>query len=222
MIFTHTGKLGDFIFSLPVANWYYKVSGEKIHYVLSNEIYHFNSIIPEFVTHIPCIDRLSLVPHHIENFTCGGQPYKFDPSKYGISGKYFNLGYRHFPNKYCAEFIGEEHGFGTEYDNLFNIHPDLSMYDTTFYTNDYYRISSKVNIEGFTELSFKDPLHINVQKILGAKEVRTLHSGFAAICDLLISEKLYVYASPSISIYGKVFFKNNDFLVKNNRYIIIE
>lgn len=221
MIFTHTGKLGDFIFSLPVANWYYKISGEKIHYVISEDVAFFKDVIPEFCKYVNCVDRVSVVPHRVIHYDCGGQPYRFNPADFGIKGKYFNLGYRHFPYKYCAPFMADEHGFDVDYDNLFNIEPDLTLKDIKVYTNERNYIAPLVNKDEYAELSFKDPLHVNVAKILGAKEVRTFHSGFAALCDLLVPEKLYVYASPSISIYGKIFFKSNDFLVKNNRYIII-
>lgn len=221
MIFTHTGKLGDFFFSLPVANWYYKISDEKVHYVVSSDFDMFNKILPDFSKYINCIEKISFVPHKILNYDCGGQPYKFDPSKYGIEGKYLNLGYKHFPNKYCANFIAEEHGFDVDYANLFNIEPDRNMLNKKVYTNEYDFIKPKIeNIEEYEELSFKDPLHINISKMLSCSKIITFHSGFAAICDMLNPNALYIYAASSISTYGKVFFKHNDFYVKNNRYLI--
>ena len=35
MIFTHTGLMGDFVQTWPIASWYYKQTGEKITFVLA-------------------------------------------------------------------------------------------------------------------------------------------------------------------------------------------
>lgn len=224
MIFTHTGKLGDFFLTLPIANWYYRTYGEKIHYVLSSDFYFFKTIIPDFIKYLPYVEKMTLVPHKIEHYMEGGQPYKFNPADYGIEGKYFNLGYRKYPDKYISLFIAEEYDLNINYRNLINIAPNHSLNNYKLanykvYTNEYDILSSKINKEDFIELSFKDTLYTNISKMLGASEIRTYMSGFSILCDLLRPECTYIYTAIDIEHYGPFFYKNHNYYLKNKRYI---
>jgi hypothetical protein len=122
MIFTHTGLMGDFVLTWPIASWFFKTKGQKIDFVLPD---------------IPCfsqIDRLLLeqtftnsltkIPYKVSHYLCGGQPYKFNPENFGIKGEYRNLGFRSKPtfDKWCPYFIAAEHGFGVDEEFQIKIH----------------------------------------------------------------------------------------------------
>jgi len=219
MIFTHTGKLGDFFLTLPIANWYYRTYGEKIHYVLSSDFDFFRTIVPDFIKYLPYVEKMTLVPHKIEHYMEGGQPYKFNPAEYGIEGSYFNLGFRKYPDKYISLFVAEEHELNVNYRNLIDIKPNYSLAQSRVYTNEYNILSSKINIEDFIELIFEDTLYTNISKMLGAKEIRTYMSGFSILCDLLRPENTYIYTAIDIEHYGPFFYKNHNYYIKNKRYI---
>lgn len=122
IILTHCGKLGDFLYCLPVASWLAKTRGVKIHFVLPRCFPPFHHITP-LLHSIPFTEQVSLVSHPIRDFQCGGQPYRFDPAQYGIEGEYFNLGIRSYPNKFMPAFVAEEHGFDWDRDFKLNFGP---------------------------------------------------------------------------------------------------
>jgi hypothetical protein len=82
MIFTHTGLMGDFVQTWPIASWYYKQTGEKITFVLAN-VPCFKDIA-ELTLNQPFTKEIVKVPHVVENYSMGGQPYKFNPSNFGL------------------------------------------------------------------------------------------------------------------------------------------
>jgi hypothetical protein len=113
---THCGKLGDFIYCQPIASWLYKTTGKKIHWVLPNNFKPFTQI-ESLLRLQPYHGKLSLVPFPVKTWGCGGQPYKFDPRKFGVDCKsYYNLGFRWWPKKSVVEYQAEEHGFGWDKD----------------------------------------------------------------------------------------------------------
>jgi hypothetical protein len=118
VILTHTGKLGDMLYSLMIGSWLYKRFDRKIHWVLPKSFgpfrYISNLLLAQEQT-----SAISLVDHKIENFSLGGQPYRFDPNTFGISGEYYNLGFRRAPDKFIPEFYAEE--YRLHYDSNFKL-----------------------------------------------------------------------------------------------------
>lgn len=128
IILTHTGKLGDFLYCLPIASWLARERGCKIHWVLPGSFNPFN-FISNLLMLQPFTSRVSIVPFEIQNFDCGGQPYKFDPWQFqsplvpvtqermrGDEGEYYNLGFRSYPDKFISAFYAEEYGLGYDVD----------------------------------------------------------------------------------------------------------
>ncbi len=125
MIFTHCGLLGDFMLSWPIASWYYKKTGDKIHFVLP-DIPCFSQV-DEVLEVQPFTEKITKVQFKVDNFSRGGQPYNLNPADFGILGEYFNLGFWSHPDKYCAEFFAEEHGLGVDYDYVLFVEDDESI-----------------------------------------------------------------------------------------------
>lgn len=123
---THCGKLGDFIYCQPIASWLYKTTGKKIHWVLPTNFKPFTQI-KSLLELQPYYGGLSLVPFPVKTWGCGGQPYKFNPNKFGINcPSYYNLGFRWWPKKNVIEYQAEEYGFGYDKEfrlNIGNIKP---------------------------------------------------------------------------------------------------
>lgn len=193
IVLTHTGKLGDFLLALPVASWFYQNTGEKIHWVLSSDFKPFRSIEP-LLTLQEATGKISLVPHRIRHYKCGGQPYRFDPAKYGITeNSYLNIGFRHLPEKYVPDFYAEEIGAGVDYDFVLNVggaRPDFT--GKTVYMNDYGRLTPYVKPD-WIELNMKLPMHENLSLALGAAEIHCGFSGFAIGADLAGHRNIHVW-----------------------------
>ena len=111
MILTHCGKLGDFLYCLPIAEWLFRERGEKTHWVLPRAFEPFNYIEALLMLQPHC-EKVTLVDHALVNFEAGGQPYRFNPADYGVEGEYRNLGFRSYPNEYISAFYAKEHGLG--------------------------------------------------------------------------------------------------------------
>lgn len=119
---TNTGKLGDFLYCLPVASWLARERGCKIHWVLPSCFGPFN-YVQDLLMLQPFTSRVSLVSFKVKNYDCGGQPYRFDPTDYvTVHGPFYNLGFRGSPDKFVSAFYAEEHGFGYDRDFRLEIH----------------------------------------------------------------------------------------------------
>lgn len=120
MVFTHTGKLGDFFITLPIYAKHYTDTGEKCTIVFPSNFPHSDVAI-EFCKRFDFIKEIILSNFSVMHFDLGGVPYKFDPNEYGVRcDSWYNLGYRHIPDgTYAAKFFADEHGIG--YDENFNI-----------------------------------------------------------------------------------------------------
>ena len=122
IILTNCGKLGDFLYCLPIASWIYKTKGKKIHWVLPQAFEPFNHI-DKLLRSLPFTEKITHVNHPIY-FGHGGQPYKFDPMLYGIkSDEYYNLGFRSYPDKFITKFYAEEYGLGWDKDFVIDFGP---------------------------------------------------------------------------------------------------
>jgi len=125
MIFTHTGLMGDFVQTWPIASWYYKQTGEKITFVLAN-VPCFNTI-DELLLKQPFTEKLIKVPHKVDHWGMGGQPYRFNPADFGIYGEYVNLGFRGWPEpevnskKWVPFFVANEYRFDVDLDYVIEV-----------------------------------------------------------------------------------------------------
>jgi hypothetical protein len=118
MILTHTGKFGDFVPSLIIPNHYYKAKKEKTTFILSQ---WFKSIVglEEFLMLQDFTEKVIFDPYMPENFSAGGQPYKFIPENIGDE-IYYNLGIGGWPGKYLGEMYAEEYNLGFDKDIKLN------------------------------------------------------------------------------------------------------
>ena len=178
IIVTHTGKLGDFIYCLPVASWLAHKYNRGIHFVLPDSFHPFRYITPLLELQ-PFTEAVTLVPFRIANFDCGGQPYKFDPGEFGILGSYFNFGFRHYPNKYLSAFYSEE--YGVSYIDDFVLH-----YGDPPEPSGEILKSSEGAMLGFAKHATPLPSVMDlldlVRRLAAAKEVHSWYCGIAVLC----------------------------------------
>lgn len=119
MVFTHSGKAGDFFSTLPIYSAWYKKNNEKVTIIVP-ENFPFANTVKQFTENLHFVKNFIISPYNVWNFDCGGIPYKFNPNEYGINCEtWFNIGFRHSPTKYISEFCAEEHGL--EYDHNFEL-----------------------------------------------------------------------------------------------------
>jgi len=126
IIITHCGKLGDFLFCLPVASWLHKERDTLIHWVLPRCFKPFNYITPLLEKQI-FTSKVTLVEYPVDNYNLGGQPYKFNPVDYGIPGLYLNFGFRGAPDQYVSGYFAAEHGLDYDRDFVLDISPVSPM-----------------------------------------------------------------------------------------------
>lgn len=114
IILTHCGKLGDMLYALPIAEWFYRQHGRRVHWVLPSCFGPFNYIEALLRLQPHCAD-VTLCGHKLANLDAGGQPYRFNPADYGIpcgphGEGYFNLGFRGYPDRFISAYYAAEHG----------------------------------------------------------------------------------------------------------------
>lgn len=181
-ILTHTGKLGDMLYGLMVGSWLYKRFNRKIHWVLPRQFGPFRYITNLLMAQEQT-SRVTLVDHEIKDFSCGGQPYKFDPARFGIMGEYYNLGFRGYPTKFLPAFYAEEYGLG--YDPEFTLKTSYEYVDAI---EDGVCRSSELAMQMlFPEMSAL-PTGIDLLKLAGIlkgrKEIHSWFCGLAVLCWL--------------------------------------
>ena len=127
VIFTHCGKLGDCVYTWPIAAWMYRTTGRKVHWVLPRSFGPFR-FITSLLQEQEFTDRVSLVDYVVEHYGRGGQPYHFDPWKYlvaagetAVTKEVFNLGFRAYPDKYIPQYQAEEYGLGWDDNWVLNL-----------------------------------------------------------------------------------------------------
>ena len=102
---THTGKLGDFYFALPLASWLYKISGRKIHWVLAKQFPLFAKVrsllmLQEMTAEVSVVDWPGFY------WALGGQPWEVDPNELGITLEtYYNVGYPGWPDLFVSQYF---------------------------------------------------------------------------------------------------------------------
>lgn len=181
IILTMPAKLGDGLYSLMVGSWLHKKYNRSIHWVVPDTFGPFRYIESLLLAQEQTA-RVTLVPHKIENFGCGGQPYKFDPATFGIEGEYFNLGFRHSPNKFIPAFYAEEYGLG--YDPDFTLvakaHPDY-LTDNVFRSSE---LAMQMIMPEIKALPNSIDLLELARIMVGAREIHSWYCGIAVLCWL--------------------------------------
>ena len=87
MIFTNVSRLGDFLLLWPVASWYYKETGDKIHWVLSDNFTLYHKIEKMLM-----MQKMTKKVSYVNVGTNAGDinDWKFNPFDFGISCDYYN------------------------------------------------------------------------------------------------------------------------------------
>lgn len=208
MIFTHTGLMGDFVQTWPIASWYYKQTGKKITFVLA-DVPCFKDI-DQLLLKQPFTERLIKVPHVVEHFGRGGQPYKFNPSDFGVHGEYINLGFRGWPEpevnprNWAPYYVADEYGFDVDLDYVIEIDGIPNSTDdiiintfetpTDFYPK-LYNDGNKKSWGEFMLLNYKPSrgklltpgkgLYYDLQLMKNAQHTYTSEGGMSVILDLM-------------------------------------
>jgi len=220
MIFTHCGLLGDFMLSWPIASWYYKKTGEKIHFVLPN-IPCFSQVDSVLLKQ-PFTDKITRVDFKVDHFSMGGQPYNINPADFGITGEFVNLGFYEWPDEYCAKAMADEHGLGVDYDYVMEITVDENTpkFDKiiAFPIVDDYEITAsemtkrqwgKYMLENFCPrdchvLDLSKTLYENLQICKNSNHVYCSDGGISIALDLMRVSQT-VYYKERATIPGKLY-----------------
>lgn len=117
MVFTHSGRVGDFFTTLPIYSAWYKKYNDKVTIVVPNN-FPFVETTKEFTKRFEFIEDFVVSDFNVWHFDCGGVPYKFNPNDYGVNcDRWINLGFRSYPTKFVADFCAEEYpGLEVDYD----------------------------------------------------------------------------------------------------------
>jgi hypothetical protein len=178
IILSHCGKLGDFLYCLPIGEWIHRTTVRKIHWVLPRCFGPFN-YIENLLLAQPMTARVSLVDHKVRDYNCGGQPYRFNVKDFGIEGEYYNLGFRHYPTSYCSKFYAEEYGFDYVRDYRINLGEPLPK------TLEVLR-STEGPMAKFAPHAKPLPTNMDLlalaRRMQAAKEANTWFCGLAILC----------------------------------------
>lgn len=176
IILTHCGKMGDFIYCLPIASWLAKERGVTIKWALAEAFPAFH-YIERLLKQMPFTESVTLTPNPIRDFEAGGQPYRFNPADYGMKGEYYNLGIRHYPDTFMTAYCAGEHGLGWDAD--FTL--DLGEVEST----DKILRGEQVEIAGMVPESESYPIPMDLlemaRMLKAAKERHLWYSGPATI-----------------------------------------
>jgi hypothetical protein len=119
--------MGDFFATLPIYSAWYKNTGQKIRLVFPKN-FPFVESVREFLMRFDFIETVIVSSFEVSNFDCGGLPYKWNPNEYGVDCKtWYNLGFRHAPNKFVANFCAEEYGLDVDENFQLDIDFDESL-----------------------------------------------------------------------------------------------
>lgn len=185
MIFTNVSRLGDFLLTLPVASAYYKQTGNKVHYVLSDRFPLYKKV-ESLVLHQECVGKVSYVDVGVDAFV----DWSFNPAQFGIGGEYVNFGFPRYPDDYIPRFYGRLHGIG--FDETFVLKCPLT--NTTYsestvwtkpsnYRDDFSLFQRYVKPD-WVELDVSNSVETNMAYAIGSRHVVTSMGGFAILMEL--------------------------------------
>ncbi len=120
---THTGKIGDLSFCLPICSWLHKTYGEKIIFIFPNN-FPFIKAVESLLRIQNFTEDVIYCDFPVAHWDLGGQPYHFNPHDYVPDlkiSRYYNFGFRGVPDKYVPYFYAEEHNLGVDLDFVLNL-----------------------------------------------------------------------------------------------------
>jgi hypothetical protein len=213
MIITHPGKLGDFIYTLPIASWIWKKTGQLITFVLPATFPPLVSLQSLLLSFPFTVKVLYITDWHIDNYNCGGQPYKIKLSKSIAKDEMvINFGLRGYPNKFITEFIAEEYGFHYDKDFLVNVSGVEDNHSNTDFVTENLPIPARTENE-IIKLDLSKDILQNFRTALGCEQVHCLYSGFAA---------LMYFSGKKFKLYREANRPSNDiFFPDRSRYELI-
>lgn len=179
-IFTHPGKMGDLLCTLPVISSYYKITSERVFFIT---VEYCKPLI-ELLKLQECIEDAIIVQHEIIDFSMGGQPWKIEPMRHGYKYKHlYSLGFKHFPCPSVSEYASLRTGFPIDKNFVLNIpitKDDIEKNKGILYTDrqcyvDYY--NAKL-------IDFSLPYLVNLKKIKASGRFIGAFSSLAAACAL--------------------------------------
>lgn len=146
---SHPGKMGDALYTLPVLNYIYNATGQKIDFYTSSycepmrRLFEYQSCINKFI-----------IPNDyiIDNFGCGIQPWKM-PIPEDEYKKIFQLGFRYTPDRMLHQFIAHQIGIDIPLEIKYE-YPDHNFMEPM--VGDYICIAPRGNttfVETFNELT---------------------------------------------------------------------
>jgi Tfp pilus assembly protein PilZ len=186
MIFTFSAHMGDFLILWPVASWYYKNKGEKIHFVVTQNYSLYEKLIPllhcqDFTEKVTLVD----VPRNT---------HVFNPINYGISGDYMNFGFHvdHTPfyGKWVPFYYASTYNLGVDMD--FRIkYPKMEVpkYERIWIDTEpgrsLYGSLPKYVPEPRHKLDITKPIIENINIAVNADEVWSHGTGFTVLLEFV-------------------------------------
>ncbi len=116
--------MGDLLCTLPVVSSYYKLTGDKPLFLTVE----YCEPLVELLNLQECIDRAITVPHPIEDFSQGGQPWKIEPELYGYQcDTLYSLGFESWPYPTVSDYVSRRTGLAI--DTEFVLHVPVTEQD---------------------------------------------------------------------------------------------
>lgn len=215
MIFTNVSWIGDFFMLWPVASWYYKTHGEKVHFVVSKQYYMYEKVKP-FLEYQDFCEKVTLVDICSDAWNPGC--YKFDPAEFGIEGKYLNFGFIGPVDVYMAEYYAQQHGLGYDMDMQLKVKefkdvtvPDKVTIKVAHQEHGFWNRWKSMMPSDIVELSPADSFELNVYLAYKAKERHLGSSSLPILMDML-GVQCTVYAG--VGFPEHVFYKQKHTIIK--------
>lgn len=215
MIFTNVSHIGDFFLLWPVASWYHKTTGDKVHFVVPGNYYMYR-LVENFLKAQPFTEDVSFIdiqPNALEPTI-----FTFDPKDIGIPGNYLNFGFwRHpYPDEYIPEFYAGRYGLGVDYDYVptlieFNdeVIPKVTM-EVAHQVNGYWPVWRSHMPEDVVDLiKMNNSFEKNTWYSVKANERHFGASSSAVLMDLFnIKTNIYSIQGLNTRMYYKNSFHN--------------
>jgi hypothetical protein len=129
MVFTHSGRLGDFFTTQPIYSAWYKKYNEPVTIAVPKN-FPFIDSARDFVLQFDFINDFVVTDFSVWHFDCGGVPYVWNPNEHGLTcEKWINLGFKHIPDKNVAQFCAEDYNLEIDQDFSIRIEFDPELHE---------------------------------------------------------------------------------------------
>jgi len=215
MIFTNVSWIGDFFMLWPVASWYYKTHGIKIHFVVSKNYYMYEKV-KTFLEYQDFCEKITLID--IGSNAWDKSNWIFDPKNYGIHGDYYNFGFYKGVDINMSEYYAQYNNL--DYDKEMKLKliefsdaeiPEKVTIKIAHQENGYWNSWRSMMPHDIHELDLNDSFELNVYKAYHAKERHLGSSSLSIMMDML-NKPMTVYAGHGFP--ENVFYKNNHNIIK--------